>query len=80
MRVGDGRMDEVRCKPDINVANLAKRIKEEFKPKLEQWAPADLMLKFRGVALKPHEQIDKIPDEKDDVGEPVPVTVEMPPT
>ena len=71
-------MDEVRCRPDINVAKLKTVIKERFKPKLDKWAPADLTLKFNGTILKAHEMVTVIPGDEDETGEPIPVTVHTP--
>ena len=75
VQVGDGQLSEVRCKPGISIDNLKERIKEEYKPKLDQWARADLTLKFMGRVLEPYETIDAISDEKDISGKPTPVTV-----
>ena len=75
VQYGDGQISEVRCRPDISVDTLKTLIKERFKRALEQWDPADLTLKFNGTILKAHQTISVIPDDKDETGEPIPVTV-----
>ena len=68
-------MDEVRCRPDISIATLKTLIKDRFKPKLDTWAPTDLTLEFNGTILKAHETVTVIHGDKDETGEPIPVTV-----
>ena len=43
----------MHCSPDIDVYTLATLIKNEFKPKLDKWAAADLILEFNGTILEP---------------------------
>ena len=74
-----GQMDKVYCSSDIDIATLKTLIKERFKRALEQWDPADLTLKFSGTILKAHQTISVIPDDKDETGEPIPVTVHAQP-
>ena len=78
VRVGSG-MGKVRCRPDIDVADLAELIKETFKPKLDECAAPDLTLTFSGTQLKAHELIaDAIRDTTTSGEEPVPVIVATP--
>lgn len=77
-RAVDGQISKVHCRPDVDVDYLKERIKTEFKPKFDQWARANLVLKFKGRVLEPSELIDVITDEKDSSGKPLLVIIEAP--
>ena len=70
MEAGNCRI-KVRCKPDIDVADLVELIKEKF----TMQDCASLHLKFKDRVLHPEESIDVILDEKDSNGKHVPVIV-----
>ena len=68
----------VRCRPDIVVDDLKKRVKDEFKRKLDKWDSCDLTLTFNGTKLNPHELIADVISDMEGGKEPVPVIVSTP--